>query len=174
MENKTCTTCHVEKPVSSFSVCRTRPTGGFANRCKDCNAEAHRKWTAKHPSLKPIHTGGKPGPHNGFKPNPMTAPTLIPNDIDLAWAAGIYEGEGSIYRSPQCYAGRGLKVSIAQKDPWILHRLRELFGGAVTRTGSRNIYHWRLSGPRGSDFVKAIYYFMSPRRKDQLDDAMGD
>jgi len=56
--------------------------------------------------------------------------------VDLAWAAGIFEGEGCIYQ----YRGRGyqyprLKVGMTDED--IVRRFHEIVGcGSVTRFNS--------------------------------------
>lgn len=92
---------------------------------------------------------------------------------DLAWAAGIYEGEGS------CVTGSGLAVTVAQKDKWLVDRLVALFGGsALTRpnisptSGKRGrINVWYVTGPRARGFILTIYTLLSPRRRAQINAA---
>lgn len=69
-----------------------------------------------------------------------------------------------------------------QGDPWILNRMRSLFGGTVTRrTGTiklngkeyRRGYHWILSGARARGFLMTIYGLLSPRRQLQARLALG-
>jgi hypothetical protein len=94
-----------------------------------------------------------------------------PTAIEIAWAAGIYEGEGS------CVATRtSFGVSVSQKDPELLYRLRDLFGGNVSHYNNRifnkkicPISHWNISGDRGRTFIGAIYPFLTARRKEQID-----
>lgn len=85
-----------------------------------------------------------------------------PTSEDIAWAAGIYEGEG--YCQPP-----HLGISITQKDRWMLERLRSLFGGSIgEKSNGKNdttYYRWRLSGSRAHGFAMTIYSYLSPRRK---------
>lgn len=109
---------------------------------------------------------------------PGLAPRLTPSDLDIAWAAGFYEGEGSCSRSGE--RGRSFVVSIAQKDPECLYRIRDLFGGSVkeykndrgnlaTNGQGFTIYAWRVCGDKARIFVAVIYSMLSARRKMQID-----
>lgn len=105
----------------------------------------------------------------------MTAPTRAqsPTLIELAWAAGIWEGEGSV----GCYEG-AFRLTVAQKDRWILDRLRAWFGGTVYvrkehYQGGRYVLHqWYLTGARGRGFAYTIFTWLSPRRRAQLRKAL--
>ncbi len=89
--------------------------------------------------------------------------TEIPTTVDIAWAAGIYEGEGNV-------SDRVLQVT--QKDTWLLYRLSALFGGSVRPRFEPNpCYHWSVSGSRKRDFAAIIYDHLSPRRQAQIDSA---
>jgi hypothetical protein len=78
---------------------------------------------------------------------------------DIAWAAGIYEGEG-------CFAGSSSTsrfVHVVQKDPWLCYKLKSLFGGSVH---IYNGYHkWMLCGDGARGFLLTIFTFLSPRRR---------
>jgi hypothetical protein len=76
---------------------------------------------------------------------------------DIAWAAGVFEGEGSINRH---------NLRVAQKDHWLLVKLQALFGGSVYPRAACS--EWHLSGSRARGFALTIFSFMSPRRKAQL------
>lgn len=104
--------------------------------------------------------------------NPLTAPTRHPTPLDIAWAAGIYEGEGYCK-----FKARTQHCRVCQNDRWILDRLRDLFGGAVScRTakslGNPNIhnpsYDWMLCGIRARGFLQTVFVLLSPRRKAQV------
>lgn len=98
--------------------------------------------------------------------------TRIPTELEVAWAAGVYEGEGSC-----CEMRKGsgsFMASIAQKDPELLYRLRDLFGGSIAyykagKAGRFNVYRWSICGDRGRVFLMAIYPFLTSRRKAQID-----
>jgi hypothetical protein len=98
--------------------------------------------------------------------------TKVPSALDIAWTAGIYEGEGCCRN---CGRGkRSLAVGIAQKDPEILYRVRDWFGGSVrpnwvTYKGQRYALHTlHLCGDRARLFLATIYSYLSARRKSQV------
>ena len=94
--------------------------------------------------------------------------TKIPTPIDIAWAAGIYEGEGTCRNCG--HAERGFMVSVTQKDPEILYRLRDWFGGSVRDNGAGTGVHvWDACGDRARIFMALIYLRLSSRRKVQAD-----
>jgi hypothetical protein len=97
------------------------------------------------------------------------APVRVPTDIDVAWIAGLYEGEGT------CYEGknRSVMTGIYQKDPEILYRCLEMFGGRISQmrhhTPDKVCNVWNLGGDEARMFLQIIYPFMSARRKVQID-----
>jgi hypothetical protein len=104
------------------------------------------------------------------------APSEKPCALDIAWAAGVYEGEGT------CAAPRhsrpSLSVLIVQKDIWLLEKLKRLFGGSVYYRKSYALHLspcsvWALTGPRARGFAYTIYTYLSPRRRVQLRKALG-
>lgn len=88
--------------------------------------------------------------------------SAVPNVLDIAWAAGIFEGEGGISGR----AGNGKVMSVTQKDPWLLLRLQRLFGGTVRQYVG--YWRWFASGSRARGFAMTIFAFLSPRRKEQV------
>jgi hypothetical protein len=101
--------------------------------------------------------------------------TKPPTAIDVAWAAGIYEGEGTC--STKGGGNKSYTVCVSQKDPELLYRLRDWFGGKVTlykngvgKKGSNfEVHQWRLCGDRSRVFLGCIYPFLTARRKAQID-----
>jgi hypothetical protein len=93
--------------------------------------------------------------------------TKIPSVIDIAWSAGIFEGEGTVR---MCGRGkRSLAVAVVQKDPEILIRMREWFGGSVCGPNSNSVFVWNICGDRARIFVALIHSYLSARRKIQVD-----
>jgi hypothetical protein len=80
-----------------------------------------------------------------------------PTPCDLAWAAGIYEGEGAC---SDLHA-----VSVTQKDTWLLYRLKSKFGGKVALNYSNGCSRWVATGSRARGFLMTIFLFLSPKRK---------
>jgi hypothetical protein len=98
-----------------------------------------------------------------------------PTAIEVAWAAGIYEGEGSYITNHNGTGSKSFVISVNQDDPELLHRMREMFGGSIklcNRTFNgvlRPIYHWKVCGDRARAFIFTIYPFLTARRKAQVE-----
>lgn len=109
-----------------------------------------------------IRGASKAGMHNH---KTTVRPVITPTTYDLIWAAGIYEGEGSV----DCrdgYKDQSFRMTVTQKDPWILNRFQQLFGGSLVRNG-RGYYRWILCGRMGRELIFRFYPWLSPRRKAQ-------
>lgn len=102
-------------------------------------------------------------------PWPSRRPTLI----DIAWIAGLYEGEGS--------ASRGT-ITIPQKEREVLDRVQELVGGRVSGphyrvepSGEPTYQHkWWATGRRGRGIAMTMYFLLSARRRAQLEEFVID
>lgn len=94
-------------------------------------------------------------------------------DIDKAWAAGIIDGEGSIFVMTQKRKDRErdtnyiLRVSVQSTDPFMTAELKKLWpDGAefsVNRFQNENwsdTMKWQLAGNRATRFLKEILPFM--------------
>lgn len=94
----------------------------------------------------------------------------IPDMRRIAWAAGVYEGEGcvTVCRKNPKYPYSTLTVTIAQKDPYILGLLRNYFGGSISDNKRKPILTWRLHGARALGFLFTIFPFLSIRRAEQF------
>ncbi len=111
--------------------------------------------------------------------DPKLAAREHPSVYDIAWAAGIYEGEGCVAWSSN-RTNMAAQVMVAQKDPWLCGQLKGLFGGSITiqqqRTSGRSttitMYYWRLTGARARGFMMTIYKFLSPRRQERIREAL--
>lgn len=99
-------------------------------------------------------------------------PVLTPTCRDIAWAAGVFEGEGS------CVASGTNRTSftadVSQKDPELLYRLRDLFGGSVKLYNVGNerrflCHMWRICGDKARVFIGAVYPYLTARRKAQIE-----
>lgn len=102
-----------------------------------------------------------------------------PTILDIAWAAGIYEGEGTSAAKGGNRCSE--RVVVNQKDPWLCAHLKELFGGSTyhyvrSQRGRKNlepINTWTINGPRAKGFLLTIYSFLSPRRRLQVRKTLG-
>lgn len=95
--------------------------------------------------------------------------TKTPTALDIAWAAGIYEGEGHVRLCGK--TKRGLALAVVQKDPEILIRLRDWFGGSIHYQAKAKspVHTWDACGDRARVFIALVYSFLSARRKIQVD-----
>jgi len=96
----------------------------------------------------------------------------VPTSLDVAWSAGLYEGEGSCVASGT--RGTSFSVAVTQKDPELLYWLRDWFGGGVNlyNVGKKKrfkIYHWVVCGDKARVFLGCIYPFLTSRRKAQIE-----
>lgn len=115
-------------------------------------------------SVKGRRWRGNEGMYGSVKPG--LEAKAHPTSRDIAWAAGIFEGEGSCAWSPK---HRTLNAIVSQKDRWLLDRLRYYFGGTVAvRYERQGMHAWQIHGGRARGFLMTIYVFMSPRRKEQI------
>lgn len=87
-------------------------------------------------------------------------------ESDVAWLAGVYEGEGSCQKH-----GSGIRLMISQKDEWLCRRLLQLFGGYVFPTNNKEYgknWRWQVSNEEACALALRIIERLSPRRQDQL------
>ena len=115
------------------------------------------------------HQLGTTHPGQGGKVGWMRAgyePLRKASELEIAWSAGIYEGEGSVQKS-HSPNGYGQHIRIGQKDAWILHKLQELWGGRV-RQHKAGHWCWGVSGQNARWFVFVIFEWLSPRRQGQI------
>lgn len=101
--------------------------------------------------------------------------TKSPTALIVAWAAGVYEGEGSCSAYKQTVNAVRLGVTVSQKDPEIVWRLREYFGGSVSTVRGpigQTIYRWDITSVRAHGFLMTIWGFMSSRRRGQIAKAL--
>ncbi len=102
---------------------------------------------------------------------------------DLAWAAGFFDGEGSIYiartgfyreRTRVLYR---LEVTVSQVDPRPLERLCRMFGGNIMVTGNpkhRAWAKWRVHNHRAVWVLRLLLpYLLNKREEAELATTFG-
>lgn len=101
--------------------------------------------------------------------DPRFLPSLVPDEVEIAWAAGFYEGEGSV----GFHAGT-LRVSIAQNEVWCLERIKRFFGGSIRPPSGRapsgapsKCSMLSMNGKLAEEFLLTILDHLSPRRHAQ-------
>lgn len=96
---------------------------------------------------------------------------------EWAWAAGLYEGEGSVTKGKH---GTTYTVSMGMTDEDIVHRFHQIIGcGKVygpyqpKRKGSKLFWRWSVSDKEGTlRFAERILKWLGPRRQAQLEPAL--
>ena len=86
----------------------------------------------------------------------------MPSETDLAWAAGIIDGEGCITITR---AGGQLRVMVANTDLRMLHKLRELFGGNISRKKTYRAHYkpqwfWQLCAKDAAGALNAMLPYL--------------
>ena len=102
----------------------------------------------------------------------------------LAWAAGFFDGEGSVQVTVNRSRSNGLNlpqltlvVKAANTDRRALERLQRMFSGSIYLDSARNkpgrqlhqkLYHWQLAGQRAVPVCRAIIPY-SVIKREQLE-----
>ncbi len=91
------------------------------------------------------------------------------NDIDVAWFAGLFEGEGTFKIEKESYAG-GLAIQMTDLD--VLEKVQSIFGGKVTQSYDRKdkphwktCYKWSCSVSESDVIVPLLLPYLGARRK---------
>ena len=80
----------------------------------------------------------------------------------LAWAAGIIDGEGCISICRKRHANAWvLRVTVSQVDPRLPARLKELFGGSVShynpvKKNHRRVWTWTIQAHAAEAALRAV------------------
>jgi len=100
------------------------------------------------------------------------------SDVDAAWAAGFFDGEGSV-GCYQCGKYWRLSVSISQAHPYVLERFRkialdgEISGPYNNGEGKSQVYHYKINiGVGVIELFKFLEPFLSPVKKKQFKQAI--
>lgn len=93
--------------------------------------------------------------------------------VDLAWAAGFLDGEGTFYVGSNGRGHMRLSVKAAQVQRWPLDRLATLFGGNIYfcrggRGNQQDYYVWSLSGAAAAGLMMSLAVLLSPRRRQTI------
>lgn len=96
--------------------------------------------------------------------------------LDLKWAAGFMEGEGSFLwvggGAETNYRERA-RVVAYQNQAWPLEEMRRIFGGKIYRSSTRTDNKtWVIDGRMAVQIMMTLYAAMSPRRQEQIRKAL--
>jgi len=97
--------------------------------------------------------------------------------VDLAYAAGIMDGEGTIGITEVKADGKRRKsptirayIAVVMTDPVIPAWFAQMFGGTINtypprRQGHKPATHWRISGGRAEDVCRAILPYLKLKQE---------
>ena len=93
--------------------------------------------------------------------------SVQPTDADKAYAAGFFDGEGTVMLAK---GGNGYRlfVAVGQKDIRPLQFLKERFSGtihSVRQPSKDRIYHWQIGQYRAELFLRAIYPYLIHKKE---------
>lgn len=104
------------------------------------------------------------------------------DDFDLGYVVGLYEGEGYCGQKWNNNTGKNgpypeLTIKMTDKEP--LYRIYEIVGfgkitGPYPGTNKPQYIYRILKTKDVQDFLTMIYPYLSPRRKEQACDCLGD
>jgi len=84
----------------------------------------------------------------------------VPNDADIAYAAGLFDGEGSISIVGSVTEAYRLLVRVDMTSIIVINWFYKTFGGSQyirsRPKGTRVMFSWQLSGPKAKDFLTLI------------------
>jgi hypothetical protein len=92
---------------------------------------------------------------------------------DLAYAAGIMDGEGSIgiarHKSKSCKRGYTLElnVQVTSSDEWLCQWLKFSFGGSLSHSinnAGNPMWHWIIVARQASEFLKLIKSYLKLKK----------
>lgn len=98
--------------------------------------------------------------------------------LDLAWAAGLFEGEGSIRINVPTRRNLGaLLVDVVNTDEHIVNFFHSGWGGHLKRTAAKGnrkaFWTWRAAALMAARFLREIApYLRSPRLRERLSVAL--
>jgi hypothetical protein len=90
----------------------------------------------------------------------------------VAWAAGLFDGEGTILLS-----GNKVTAQMSMTDFDLLERMRSYFGGSIYTIAKRKVHWkdawvWRCgSTPDSMMFLESIYPWLGSRRQAKVEEA---
>lgn len=97
------------------------------------------------------------------------------DDIDYAYSAGLFDGEGSvlIHHSKYRPAAYSLRVQVANTHKKSMEFLKRSFGGSVregrrhhvSRSGHKRVWVWSLSHKSAEAFLRKVHPFVKIKLK---------
>ena len=97
-------------------------------------------------------------------------------DIEIAWIAGLLEGEGSFLLPPPSNPSQ-VSIGIQMTDKDILERLQNYIGGSISKAKKQKEHHkqsyaLRIWGRKAEAIMELVYPYMGARRKERINECL--
>lgn len=90
-------------------------------------------------------------------------------DTDLAWAAGIIDGEGSIGAYTQGNSTNILSVTVGSTDFRMVQKLYDMFGGHLREANpcasGRTFWHWKATAKCATSMLQLVLPYLVTKRE---------
>ena len=96
-----------------------------------------------------------------------------PPKAEVAWAAGLFEGEGSVVLTPW-----GVRLQIKMTDEDVLQHFRAILGGNINgpyqynvpgKPARKQFWFWSLGGPAVLRVCRLLEPWMGKRRRERME-----
>ncbi len=102
----------------------------------------------------------------------FTLELLGTNELEVAYLAGLFDGEGYISVSTKTHRpamSKGLIVGVQMTTPEPLHLCSRIFGGKVRsrwhRPNEKLLYGWTLQGKRCETFLRFLFSYLLVKKE---------
>lgn len=101
--------------------------------------------------------------------------TVLAGGMEVAWFAGLFEGEGNIC----CQNGRRLRMQLGSTDLDVLQKIQAIFGGRidskkVAKPHYKPFWVWEAGQVLTPQLAPLILPFMGSRRTEQITKALDE
>lgn len=101
-------------------------------------------------------------------------PRVIPDqEIELAWAAGFFDGEGHTGLQSKSQKYRYLRLTVGQTEPTTLERFQKAVGygnitGPYPRKGTRkDVWVWQTTSKKAHEALNRLLPYLSGPKREQ-------
>lgn len=109
---------------------------------------------------------------------------MATSDTEIAWLAGLLEGEGSFWMLTSHVAGKQYrypKVVVNMTDRDIIERVAAMFETSIYTMPIQRNYperkqQWRaqISGARAAEWMRRLYPWLGERRRAKIDEVLAE
>lgn len=104
------------------------------------------------------------------------------SEVEVAWLAGLLEGEGSFLTLTDRQGGREYrypKVTVNMTDRDVIERVASLFGTSVYdlpiyQKGRKPSFRAQIAGAKAAEWMRLLRPWMGQRRRDSIDAVLAE